>query len=189
MFIQTEDTPNPETIKFIPGQPVMPKGIIEFDAAEKAMKSPLAKQIFTVKGVSSVFLAGDFVSVTKEEDASWMILKPKILATIMDHYMSGMPVIEEGVLSGIDEQDNSKNADMLNEIEKQIVELIDTRVRPAVAQDGGDIDFERFEDGVVYLRMRGACAGCPSSTATLKMGIENMLKHFVPEVQEVQQST
>lgn len=103
--------------------------------------------------------------------------------------MSGMPVIEEAALSGIEEQDNAKSSDMLSEIEKQIVELIDTRVRPAVAQDGGDIDFERFEDGVVYLRMRGACAGCPSSTATLKMGIENMLKHFVPEVQEVQQST
>ena len=164
MFIQTEDTPNPETIKFIPGQPVMPKGIIEFDAVEKAMKSPLAKQIFAVKGVSSVFLAGDFVSVTKEEDASWMILKPKILATIMDHYMSGMPVIEESALSGIDEQDNSKNADMLSEIECPV--------------------FLQWGEADTLLPMRDNMPGCTSRVRDLRVrtypGVGHMPMEEIP---------
>lgn len=182
MFIQTESTPNPETIKFIPGQPVLGKGSVEFKSIDESQRSPLAKQLFAIQGVSSVFLAGDFVSVTKAQEKPWEILKPRIMAAIMDHYMSGMPVLEEGSSHS---QSGETDMSLASEIDKQIIELIDTRVRPAVAADGGDIVFDRFEEGVVYLHMRGACSGCPSSTATLKAGIENMLKHFIPEVSEV----
>lgn len=188
MFIQTEDTPNPETVKFIPGQPVLPQGNAEFLEADETQSSPLAKQLFSVTGVKSVFLSGDFISVTKEEDKPWNIMKPRIMALIMDHYLSGMPVIDfDKYQQGKkEEQTDGKTGDgVYGEIEKQIIELIDTRVRPAVAMDGGDIEFDSFDEGIVFLRMKGACSGCPSSTATLKMGIENMLKHFIPEVTEV----
>ncbi len=179
MFIQTEQTPNPATIKFIPGQPVMAQGSAEFREADKAGRSPLAMRLFRIDGVSSVFLAADFVSVTRDDNSDWSFLKPQILAAIMEHYLSGLPVIE-GAPEEVDHGIQS-------ELVLQIRELLDTRIRPAVARDGGDIDFVKFEDGVVWLHMKGACAGCPSSTATLKHGIENMLKHYVPEVKAVAQ--
>lgn len=179
MFIQTELTPNPATIKFIPGQTVMETGSAEFKDAETAERSPLAVRLFRIDGVSSVFLAADFVSVTRSAESDWSFLKPQVLAAIMEHSLSGLPVIETyeaAVDHGIE-----------SEIVLQIRELLDTRVRPAVARDGGDIEFVKFEDGIVWLHMKGACAGCPSSTATLKMGIENMLKHYVPEIVSVEQ--
>lgn len=179
MFIQTEQTPNPATIKFIPGQVVMAQGSAEFREADKAERSPLAMRLFRIDGVSSVFLASDFVSVTRDDDSDWSFLKPQVLAAIMEHYLSGLPVIE-GAPEEID-------YGIQSELVLQIRELLDTRIRPAVARDGGDIDFVKFEDGVVWLHMKGACAGCPSSTATLKHGIESMLKHYVPEVKSVEQ--
>lgn len=181
MFIQTEQTPNPATIKFIPGQPVMPRGNAEFKEVSHATLSPLAQRLFKIDGVTSVFLAADFVSVTRSSGSDWAFLKPQVLAAIMEHYLSGLPVVEEQNLSGAEIGDGVES-----EIVKQIRELLDTRVRPAVARDGGDIDFVKFEDGIVWLRMKGACAGCPSSTMTLKLGIENMLRHFVPEVKAVE---
>jgi Fe-S cluster biogenesis protein NfuA len=177
MFIQTERTPNPATLKFLPGVPVMPSGTANFSAAAEAQKSPLAVGLFGVEGITGVFLGADFVTVTKMDDKDWDIMKPQILSAIMEHFQSGSAVIEEDADSGDD--------DDLDGIAQQIKELIDTRVRPAVAQDGGDIIFKGFEDGVVLLHMQGACAGCPSSTATLKNGIENMLRHYIPEVTEV----
>jgi Fe-S cluster biogenesis protein NfuA len=177
MFIQTERTPNPATLKFLPGVPVMPSGTANFSAADEAQKSPLAVGLFGVEGIAGVFLGADFVTVTKMDDKDWDIMKPQILGAIMEHFQSGGAVIEEDADSGDD--------DDLDGIAQQIKELIDTRVRPAVAQDGGDIIFKGFEDGVVLLHMQGACAGCPSSTATLKNGIENMLRHYIPEVTEV----
>ena len=182
MFIQTEDTPNPNTLKFLPGNTVLNKGTAEFTNIESATKSNLAKILFEVKGVTRVFFGLDFISVTKEEQIDWDILKPSILTSIMEHYASGKPLIEKG-----EEQNKASNIlETDNEVVKQIKELIDERVRPAVAMDGGDIEFCSFNEGIVTLQMRGACAGCPSSTATLKMGIENMLKHYIPEVKEVQ---
>ena len=179
MFIQTQDTPNPATLKFIPGVPVMNNGTADYPAADSASNSPLARRLFQVDGVRGVFLGGDFVAVTKEESLDWFALKPSILAGIMEHFASGMPVVEADENSGeaSDEDDD--------EVVKQIKQLLDTRVRPAVAMDGGDIVFQGFDDGVVTLQMRGACQGCPSSTATLKMGIENMLRHYIPDVREV----
>ena len=177
MFIQTERTPNPATLKFLPGVPVMPSGTANFSAAAEAQKSPLAVGLFGVEGITGVFLGADFVTVTKMDDKDWDIMKPQILGAIMEHFQSGSAVIEEDADSGDD--------DDLDGIAQQIKELIDTRVRPAVAQDGGDIIFHSFEDGVVYLTMQGACSGCPSSSATLKHGIENMLRHYIPEVTEV----
>ncbi len=186
MFIQTEDTPNPSTIKFLPGQPVTGGAPVDVPTMEDADKhSPLAKTLFDISGVSSVFLGNDFVSVTKAEGKEWSVLKPRILAGIMDHYMAGLPVLNEDSASDSNASDASRY-EGLDEISLQIKEILDERVRPAVAMDGGDIVFDRFEGGIVYLEMRGACSGCPSSTATLKMGIENMLKHFIPEVVEVQ---
>lgn len=179
MFIQTEQTLNPATIKFIPGQIVMAQGSAEFREADKAGRSPLAMRLFRIDGVAAVFLASDFVSVTRDTESDWPFLKPQVLAAIMEHYLSGLPVIE-GVAEVADNGIES-------EIVLQIRELLDTRVRPAVARDGGDIDFVKFEDGIVWLQMKGACAGCPSSTATLKLGIENMLKHYVPEIKSVEQ--
>jgi Fe-S cluster biogenesis protein NfuA len=180
MFIQTETTPNPATLKFIPGRAVMTEGTAQFasvDAAEG--RSPLAQRLFQVDGVTGVFLGSDFVSVTKDGARDWFVLKPSILAAIMEHYTSGRPVmLEQAAASGA-----AAEAD--DETVAAIKELIETRVRPAVAQDGGDIVFEHFTDGVVYLQMHGACSGCPSSTATLKAGIENMLRHYIPEVIEV----
>ncbi|MEE2774931.1 MAG: NifU family protein [Pseudomonadota bacterium] len=181
MFIQTESTPNPATLKFLPGQTVLQNGTAEFGSIESAENSPLAKRIFQVNGVMSVFFGTDFITVTKAENADWEHLKTEILASIMDHYQSGDVVSQEneGVI------DHAEHAGPDKELVNKIKELLDTRVRPAVAQDGGDITFHRYEEGVVYLYMQGACAGCPSSTMTLKMGIENLLRHYIPEVKEV----
>ena len=184
MFIQTEETPNPATLKFLPGRDVLPGGSVDFRSEEEAERSPLAQALFNVDGVVGVFLADDFVTVAKRDDKDWNLMKPGILGVIMEHFTAGRPVIltesDGDTGDGIDEDDD--------EVVSQIKELLYTRVRPAVAQDGGDIVFEGFDDGVVTLQMRGACAGCPSSTATLKMGIENMLRHYIPEVREVRAS-
>jgi Fe-S cluster biogenesis protein NfuA len=177
MFIQTEETPNPATLKFIPGRTVMNEGTADFRDATAAGRSPLARALFEVGGIAGVFLGQDFISVSKTGDAQWFTLKPAVLAAIMDHFTSGLPVIEAG--------QESSGSDDDDEVVLQIKELLDTRVRPAVAQDGGDIIFHGFEDGVVFLHMQGSCSGCPSSTATLKAGIENMLRHYIPEVVEV----
>jgi Fe-S cluster biogenesis protein NfuA len=181
MFIQTEATPNPATLKFIPGKPVLPGDTREYRSAAEAVESPLAAKLFEVNGVSGVFLGHDFVTITRA-NMEWQQLKPAILGTIMDHYLSGAPVIAEGevAVDGGEFFDEGKE-----ETVKTIKDLLESRVRPAVAQDGGDITFKGFKDGVVYLNMKGSCAGCPSSTATLKHGIENLLRHFVPEVSEV----
>ncbi len=182
MFIQTESTPNPATLKFLPGQAVLEMGTADFPTADSATKSPLAQRIFATGGVNGVFFGTDFITVTKAEEAEWDHIKPGILGAIMEHFQSGQAVMEG------DGPANSGHADHDgpdSEIVGQIKELLDTRVRPAVAQDGGDITFHGFERGVVYLHMQGACAGCPSSTLTLKMGIENLLRHYIPEVTEV----
>ena len=178
MFIQTEDTPNPATLKFIPGVAVLPGDTAEFNSLEAAKSSPLATRLFAIDGVESVFFSGDFLAVTKAEQLDWFVLKPSVLAGIMEHFASGLPIIEIKNEGSATEEDASETV-------QQIKHLLDTRVRPAVAMDGGDITFHSFEDGVVTLQMRGACQGCPSSTATLKMGIENMLRHYIPEVREV----
>ena len=180
MFIETEQTPNPATLKFLPGRAIMASGTADFTSAEKAGRSPLATRLFQIEGVTGVFLGTDFVTVTKADGRTWQVLKPAILGVIMEHLTANRPILPE-------ESAAAAPAGEEDELTAQIRELIDTRVRPAVAQDGGDIIFQGFEDGVVYLHMQGSCAGCPSSTATLKMGIENMLKHYVPEVVEVRQ--
>lgn len=180
MFIQTEQTPNPSTLKFLPGRVVMDKGTLDFADATTSHTSPLARRLFAVEGVERVFFGNDFVTVTKAPDKDWQVLKPSILGGIMEHYTSGEPVV------AADSQAAGDAAADDDEVVAQIKDLLDTRVRPAVAQDGGDIVFQDFRDGVVYLHMQGSCSGCPSSTATLKMGIENLLKHYVPEVVEVQ---
>ena len=182
MFIQTEATPNPATLKFLPGKPVLPGSTREYRKAADALESPLAEKLFGVSGVSGVFLGHDFITVTKGS-GEWQHLKPAILGTIMDHYVSGAPILEGE--AKIEQQGEEFFADEHSEIVKTIKDLLDSRVRPAVAQDGGDITFKGFKEGIVYLNMKGSCAGCPSSTATLKHGIENLLKHFVPEVSEV----
>jgi Fe-S cluster biogenesis protein NfuA len=182
MFIQTEATPNPQTLKFLPGKPVVSGPPRDFASREEAEASPLARRLFEIEGVRGVFLGNDFISVTKAEDADWALLKPAILGVIMEHYLSGEPAVE-GETAGIKEFYDEKDA----EIVARIKELLDTRVRPAVAQDGGDITFQGYKDGVVYLQMVGACSGCPSATATLKQGVENLLRHFIPQVQEVQE--
>ena len=181
MFIQTESTPNPATMKFLPGQSVLQSGTADFSSASKAADSPLAQRIFEVSGVSGVFFGNDFITVTKIDSVEWEDVKPDILAAIMDHYQSGNPIMinDAGAI------DHAEHDGPDSEIVRQIKELLDTRVRPAVAQDGGDITFHGFDSGVVYLYMQGACAGCPSSTMTLKMGIENLLRHYIPEVTEV----
>ena len=178
MFIQTEITPNPATMKFLPGRVVVDSGTANFTSPEEASRSPLALRLFELDGVAGVFLGNDFITVTKLSDHDWQVMKPMVLSAIMEHFTSGEAVMAEGdeIAFGEGEDD---------EISAQIKELIDTRVRPAVAQDGGDIIFRGFEDGVVYLHMQGSCSGCPSSTATLKHGIENMLRYYVPEVVEV----
>ncbi|MBT9244128.1 NifU family protein [Gemmobacter fulvus] len=182
MFIQTESTPNPATLKFLPGQTVLDLGTADFPSADAASASPLASRIFTVPGVQAVFFGTDFVTVTKADTANWDHIKPAILGAVMEHYQSGAPVMAgEGKAAGGHAEHSGEDADIV----KQIKELLDTRVRPAVAQDGGDITFHGFDRGVVYLHMQGACAGCPSSTLTLKMGIENLLRHYIPEVTEV----
>jgi Fe-S cluster biogenesis protein NfuA len=182
MFIQTEQTPNPATLKFLPGREVLASGTANFPDAAAAARSPLAESLFAVDGVVGVFFGTDFVSVTKQEDREWYLLKPAILGVIMEHFTAGRPVLLDDAGAG-DEGHSEDGED--SEVISQIKELLDTRVRPAVAQDGGDIVFRGFDKGVVYLHMQGACSGCPSSTATLKMGIENMLRHYIPEVVEV----
>ena len=186
MFIQTEATPNPATLKFIPGRTVLDSGTIEFADREAATRSPLAERLFGVPGVTGVFYGSDFVTVTKAE-GDWQHLKPAILGAIMEHYMSGAPLLADGSAASDearDEEDEFFNEDDAETV-AQIKDLIETRVRPAVANDGGDITFRGFKDGIVYLNMKGSCAGCPSSTATLQHGIQNLLKHFVPDVVEV----
>ncbi|MBK0328656.1 NifU family protein [Rhodobacteraceae bacterium F11138] len=182
MFIQTESTPNPATLKFLPGQTVLPVGTADFPTADTAQKSPLAQRIFAVSGVTGVFFGNDFVTVTKQESVEWDHIKPAILGAVMEHYQSGQPVMDDGSTA---DSGHAEHSGEDSEIVDQIKELLDSRVRPAVAQDGGDITFHGFERGVVYLHMQGACAGCPSSTLTLKMGIENLLRHYIPEVTEV----
>ncbi len=188
MFIQTEATPNPATLKFLPGVQVLQSGSADFRDFEQAKASPLAEQLFRIPGVSGVFFGHDFISVTREGDAEngfdWQHLKPAILGTIMEHFITGKPVMADCGAHDTSGEEDFDPADQ--EIVDTIKELLDTRVRPAVAQDGGDITFHGFREGVVYLHMKGACAGCPSSTATLKHGIQNLLKHFIPEVSEVQ---
>jgi Fe-S cluster biogenesis protein NfuA len=181
MFIQTESTPNPATLKFLPGQTVLDAGTADFPNADTAGKSPLAMRLFAVDGVTGVFFGTDFVTITKADGTDWDVIKPSLLGAIMEHFQSGQPVMEgDNSASG-----HAEHSGEDSEIVSQIKELLDTRVRPAVAQDGGDIVFHGFERGVVYLHMQGACAGCPSSTLTLKMGIENLLRHYIPEVVEV----
>jgi len=183
MFIQTEQTPNPATLKFLPGCPVMTSGTANFTSEEAARTSPLAERLFSLPEVTGVFLGADFVTVMKSEDGDWYRLKPAILAVIMEHFTAGRPVLlGEAAVSAAGTATSEEDED---EVVAQIKELLETRVRPAVAQDGGDIIFHDFEDGVVYLHMQGSCSGCPSSTATLKAGIENMLRHYIPEVVEV----
>jgi Fe-S cluster biogenesis protein NfuA len=179
MFIQTEPTPNPATLKFLPGRAVMESGTANFTDAADAKPSPLAERLFGLEGVTGVYLGADFITVSKAADLDWLRLKPVVLAAIMDHFTSGQPVMA-GTAPAAD-----ATGDEDDEVVSQIKELLETRVRPAVAQDGGDIIFHSFEDGVVYLTMQGSCSGCPSSTATLKAGIENMLRHYIPEVHEV----
>lgn len=181
MFIQTESTPNPATLKFLPGQTVLEAGTADFPSADTAEKSPLASRIFGVDGVEGVFFGNDFVTVTKSDSVDWDHIKPAILGAVMEHYQSGLPVMEGDSATSGHAAHEGEDAEIVG----QIKELLDTRVRPAVAQDGGDITFHGFERGVVYLHMQGACAGCPSSTLTLKMGIENLLRHYIPEVTEV----
>jgi len=182
MFIQTESTPNPATLKFLPGQTVLEMGTADFPTADAADKSPLARRIFAVDGVTGVFFGNDFVTVTKADAVEWDHIKPAILGVVMEHYQSGDAVMNgnHSATSGHAEH-TGEDAEVVG----QIKELLDSRVRPAVAQDGGDITFHGFDRGVVYLHMQGACAGCPSSTLTLKMGIENLLRHYIPEVTEV----
>ena len=180
MFIQTESTPNPATLKFLPGQEVLGLGTADFPNAGAAGSSPLAGRLFRIAGVTGVFLGSDFITVTKADDVDWQHVKPEILGAIMEHFQSGAAVIDGEAEAGHASHDGPDA-----EIVGQIKELLDSRVRPAVAQDGGDITFHGFERGIVYLHMKGACAGCPSSTLTLKMGIENLLRHYIPEVTEV----
>jgi Fe-S cluster biogenesis protein NfuA len=182
MFIQTESTPNPATLKFLPGRPVLEAGTLDMRDRDEAARSPLAERLFEVPGVSGVFFGSDFITVTKD-DGEWPQLKPAILGAIMEHFISGAPLLSVDLADDEPEGEffEAEDADTVATIK----DLIETRVRPAVANDGGDITFRGFKDGVVYLAMKGACAGCPSSTATLRHGIQNLLRHFVPDVTEV----
>jgi len=183
MFTQTEETPNPRTLKFIPGKPVMKQGTITFLDLESAKSSPLAENLFSIKNIDGVFFGSDFITVTKTAKANWDTIKPQVLATIMEYYVAGVPLFRDEMKS-VKVQEIEYDA--TNPIIKEIIELIDSRVRPAVANDGGDILFKNFKEGIVYLELHGSCSGCPSSTATLKNGIENMLKHYIPEVLAVE---
>ena len=182
MFIQTEATPNPATLKFLPGRTVLPEGTLDMRDKAEAQQSPLAQRLFEIDGVGGVFFGSDFIAITKT-DGEWQQLKPALLGAIMEHFMSGGPVLNAGVTGDQAAQEffDPKDAETVETIK----ELIETRVRPAVANDGGDITFRGFKDGIVYLDMKGACSGCPSSTATLRHGIQNLLRHFVPDVVEV----
>jgi len=184
MFIQTEATPNPATLKFLPGRIVMGSGTLDLRDADDAARSPLAQRLFGVSGVSGVFLGSDFITVTKSE-GEWPHLKPAILGAIMEHFMSGAPVLAENSAADLDEEGEFFAPEDAETVET-IKDLLETRIRPAVAGDGGDITFRGYRDGTVYLVMKGACSGCPSSTATLKHGIQNLLRHFLPEVREVE---
>ena len=181
MFIQTETTPNPASLKFLPGRVVMERGTADFRSVEEANSSLLAQNLFKIEGVEGVFFGSDFISITKSESFDWQILKPSVLGAISVHYESGTSIIDK-----IENAEKNSTVTKDSEIVVQIKELLDTKVRPAVAMDGGDITFGDFKDGIVFLHMQGACSGCPSSTATLKAGIENMLKHYLPEVQGVE---
>ena len=182
MFIQTEPTPNPATLKFLPGRTVLEDGTLDMPDRTEAARSPLAERLFDVSGVSGVFFGSDFVTVTKSDDGEWAHMRPAILGAIMEHYQSGAELLHAGHAA----QDEAEFFDAADEATvATIKDLIETRVRPAVANDGGDITFRGFKDGIVYLAMKGACSGCPSSTATLRHGIQNLLKHFVPDVIEV----
>jgi Fe-S cluster biogenesis protein NfuA len=184
MFIQTEATPNPATLKFLPGRAVLENGTLDLrDRDEAAAQSPLAERLFAVNGVNGVFFGSDFIAVTKDDAGEWQQLKPMILGAIMEHFMSGAPLLNGASGEQADATEFFDAADA--ETVATIKELIETRVRPAVANDGGDITFKGFKDGIVYLNMKGACAGCPSSTATLRHGIQNLLRHFLPDVSEV----
>jgi len=180
MDIQTEVTPNPSSLKFLPGKTVMEKGTADFRNVEEAKRSPFALNLFKIDGVKGVFFGSDFISITKNDNHEWQTLKPSISETIIEYYKSGTAIMPQG------EEDKTSASDTEdNEAVIKIKEILDTKVRPAVAKDGGDITFQSFDNGIVYLHMKGSCSGCPSSTATLKAGIENMLKHYVPEVREV----
>ena len=183
MFIETEGTPNPATLKFLPGLAVMAQGTADFASAAVADRSPLAMSLFGLPGVARVFLGADFITVTKSEAVAWPVLKPQVLGAIMEHFVAGRPVLD-GEVQAAAEADVAPED---REIVEQIKELLETRVRPAVASDGGDIVFHGYRDGIVKLHMQGSCSGCPSSRATLKHGIENMLRHYVPEVVGVEQ--
>ena len=182
MFVQTEPTPNPATLKFLPGKTVMDEGTIFFENEESADTSPLAVNLFAIRGVESVFFGSDFITITKADASEWALMKPAILGSIIEHFTTNKPIL-------VDRVDSNLNANAIHEDDSEVVvkikELLDSKVRPAVAMDGGDIVFDKYDEGIVFLRMQGSCAGCPSSTATLKMGIENMLKHYIPEVREV----
>jgi len=181
MFIQTETTPNPATLKFLPGRTVLAEGTLDMRDKTAAAHSPLAARLFDIDGVGGVFFGTDFIAVTKTE-GEWQQLKPALLGAIMEHFMSGAPVVDDGAAAAsADEFFDPKDAETV----EMIKDLLETRVRPAVANDGGDITFRGFKDGIVYLDMKGACSGCPSSTATLRHGIQNLLRHFVPDVVEV----
>ena len=184
MFIQTEATPNPQSLKFLPGKVVLENGTADFRSVDEAASSPLAERLFAIRGVTGVYFGYDFVTVSKD-DSDWQHLKPAILGAIMEHFMSGAPI-----MGGAIAQDVSGDGEFFEPGDETVVatikELLESRVRPAVAQDGGDITFKGFRDGKVYLNMKGSCAGCPSSTATLKHGVQNLLRHFIPEVQEVE---
>lgn len=181
MYIQTEETPNPNTLKFVPGVEVYKHGTLIFNKNDDYSTSALVTKLFNITGVASLFFGSDFISVTKEDQQKWSEIKTHILADLVDHFISGIPIVE-------DKKQNTQELDekTLSKIEKEILSLIDTKIRPAVAQDGGDIVFRKFENGVVYLEMQGACSGCPSSAVTLKQGVENMLKHYIPEVESVE---
>jgi len=182
MFIQTEETPNPQSLKFIPdGADVMKEGTAEFKNKEQAAKSPLADDLFKIEGVAAVFFGSYFITITKDENVDWKKIKTEILATIMDFFVAGKEILTLQEKSSNDADEND------SDIVKQIKELIEIKVRPAVAMDGGDIIFRGFEEGIVQLELKGSCSGCPSSTITLKNGIENMLKHYIPEVVGVEQ--
>jgi Fe-S cluster biogenesis protein NfuA len=191
MFIETEVTPNPATLKFLPGRPVMPAGTLDIRSEDGARQSPLARALFAIDGISGVFFGSDFISVTKSGGNDWQPLKPIVLGAIMEHFVSGEPLLDSqtglagdgGSQADAEEFFDAGDADTVAEIKK----LIETHVRPAVASDGGDIKFRGFRDGTVYVAMKGSCSGCPSSTATLRHGIQNLLKHFVPNVQTVEQ--
>ena len=183
MFIQTEATPNPATLKFLPGRPVLNNGTLDMRDRETAAQSPLAERLFEIAGVSGVFFGSDFVAVTKAQ-GEWQQLKPAILGAIMEHFMSNAPILRDETAAPSGGEDEFFEAGD-SETVATIKELIESRVRPAVANDGGDITFRGFKDGVVYLDMKGACSGCPSSTATLRHGIQNLLKHYLPDVVEV----